>query len=126
MKLIFILLGCISLVLGVIGVVVPLLPTTPFLLLSAALFVKSSPKLYAWLIDNPILGSYIRNYREHKAIPRHAKYTSITLLWISILYCLFFVVQSMLWVQILLFVVAVGVTCHLLSLGTISRNSDDE
>ncbi len=115
MKIIFTILGCLSLLLGVIGIAIPLLPTTPFLLLAAALFVKSSPLLYAWLLDNRLLGRYIRNYRERRVIPLRAKLTSITLLWASILYCIFGVVQGALWLQILLFIIAVAVTWHILS-----------
>ncbi|MDR2840025.1 MAG: YbaN family protein, partial [Paludibacter sp.] len=58
MKLLFIILGLISLALGIIGIFLPLLPTTPFLLLSAALFARGSQRLYNWLINHRVLGSY--------------------------------------------------------------------
>ncbi|MFI3305057.1 MAG: YbaN family protein [Rikenellaceae bacterium] len=118
MKLICVILGCISLLLGAVGLVVPLLPTTPFVLLSAALFFRSSPRLYTWLIESPRLGKYIRNYRENKEIPIKAKVTSITLLWLSIGYCILVVAQGKLWLQATLLAIAIGVTLHLLSLGT--------
>ena len=66
-------LGCIAFALGIVGIFVPLLPTTPFLLLAAALWVRSSPRLYAWLLAHPRLGVYIRNFREKRAIPLRAK-----------------------------------------------------
>ncbi len=114
--------GVLSLVLGVVGIVVPLLPTTPFLLLSAALFMRTSPKLYNWLIHNRVLGEYIINYNKNRAISLRAKSTSISLLWISILYSVIFVID-LLWVRVLLLLIAVGVTWHLLSLKTIRQKT---
>lgn len=73
MKIIYIFVGSISLVLGIIGLFVPLLPTTPFLLLTAAAYFRGSPELYDRLLNHKYLGSYIRNFREHRAIPLRAK-----------------------------------------------------
>ena len=81
MKFFLAALGCLSFVLGVVGIFVPLLPTTPFLLLSAALWVRSSPRLYDWLLAHPCLGGYVRNFRENRAIPLRAKIVSLTLMW---------------------------------------------
>jgi len=120
MKILYIILGTISLALGIIGIFVPLLPTTPFLLLTAALYFKSSPRLYNWLLSHKHLGPYIRNFRENKSIPLQAKIISISLLWGTIAYCIFFVI-SILWVQILLFCIAVGVTYHILSFKTLHK-----
>ena len=78
-----VILGGLSLVLGLLGIFVPLLPTTPFLLLAAALWVRSSPRLYAWLLSHRRLGPYIRNFRENRAIPLRAKVFSVTLLRIN-------------------------------------------
>ncbi len=121
MKILFIIIGTISLVLGVIGIALPLLPTTPFLLLSAALYMHSSPRLHKWLLNSPILGEYIRNYQENHSIPLRAKLTSVTLVWTSLLYCTFCVVHERLWLQILLIAIAIAVTWHILSLGTTPR-----
>lgn len=120
-RLLFIIIGCISLALGAIGVVVPLLPTTPLLLLSAALFVRSSPRLHKWLLSSPILGRYIANYQEHRAMPLRAKIFSITLMWCSILFCIFRVVDHLLWLQIFLAIKASAVTWYILSLRTIKN-----
>ena len=76
MKALYILFGTLSLILGIIGIFLPLLPTTPFLLLTAALYVRSSPRLYNWLLHQKYLGNYIRNFRENKAIPLRAKIVS--------------------------------------------------
>ncbi|MFI3302459.1 MAG: YbaN family protein [Rikenellaceae bacterium] len=118
MKALFIILGTISLVLGVVGIVLPLLPTTPFLLLSATLYLHSSPKLYVWLISSKYLGAYIRDYKENRAIPFSSKIVIITILWASLTYCIFWVVSTILWAQILLSLVGVGVTWHVLTLRT--------
>ncbi len=120
MKYVYIALGTLSLVLGVLGIFLPLLPTTPFLLLTATLYFKSSPKLYDWLLNHKYFGSYIRNYRENKAIPLRAKIISITLLWTTISYCIFFILPY-LWVKILLFLIAAGVTYHILSFKTLKK-----
>lgn len=63
LRYIFIVCGCIAVILGTIGVVVPGLPTTPFVLLSSWCFYKSSPRLQAWLLQS-FLGKYIRDYKE--------------------------------------------------------------
>lgn len=110
-------LGLISLVLGIIGMFVPLLPTTPFLLLTASLFAMGSPRLNRWLLAHPFLGNYIRRFRENRAIPLHSKIISLTLMWASMLYCVLFVVP-LLWLKLLLLAIAVGITVHILSYKT--------
>ena len=120
MRIFYIILGTVSLALGIIGIFVPLLPTTPFLLLTAALYFKASPRLYNWLLSHKYLGPYIRNYRENKAIPLRAKIISVTLLWGTILFCIFFVVPLW-WVKLLLFCIAAGVTYHILSFKTLRK-----
>ncbi len=120
MKLLCIILGSISLALGILGIFLPLLPTTPFLLLTAWLYFRGSPRLYNWLLHQKYLGPYIRNFRENKAIPLKAKILSVSLLWGTMLYCIFFVV-SYLWLKILLFLIAIGVTFHILSFKTLRK-----
>ncbi len=110
--------GTLSTALGVVGIFIPLLPTTPFLLLAAACFLKSSDRLYLALINNGILGDYIRNYSERRAVPYKTKFASITLLWLSIGYCALYVV-SLIYLKVLLLVIALCVTAHLLSLKTL-------
>ena len=115
MKIILTILGLLSLTLGVIGIFVPLLPTTPFLLLAAACFFRSSKSLYEKLINSKHLGQYIRDYRENKRIPLRAKVFSLTLLWASLIYCIFFVANGTFWLQILLAIILIGVTIHIVS-----------
>lgn len=117
-KFLLILAGSFSLILGLIGIVVPLLPTTPFLLLSAACFFKSSDKLYKKLISNKYLGSYIKNYREKKGVPRKIKIVAISTLWATILFSAIFII-NLIWVKILLLVIASAVTYHILKLKTL-------
>ncbi|MDR2684490.1 MAG: YbaN family protein [Prevotellaceae bacterium] len=117
MKYLFVSLGIISLGLGVLGIFLPILPTTPFLLLSAALFAKSSKKLYKWLINHKILGGYIRNFLLDKSIPLQIKIIAVTFLWATMLSTIFLSAKA-LWLQIFLFVLAVGITVHILSYKT--------
>lgn len=120
MKIAYIVIGTISLILGIIGIFLPLLPTTPFLLLTAAMYFRSSPRLYNWLIQQKYLGSYIRNFREHKAIPLHAKIVPVSLVWISLSYCAIWVVPY-LWTGILFLILAGGTTWHILSYKTLKK-----
>ena len=118
MKYLLIILGSICLALGVIGILLPLLPTTPFLLLSAALYVRSSEKLYQWLIHQKYLGTYIRNFREQRAIPLHAKIISVSLVWATLTYCAI-TVSEQIWLKILFLLLAIGITWHILSYKTL-------
>ena len=103
----------------------PLVPTTAFLLLAAACFTRSSDRLYKWLMYHPILGSYIRNYREHHAITVRAKVMSLGVLWVGIGATALFAVDA-LWLRLLLLAIACGVTLHLLSLKTMPGGSPGE
>ena len=118
MKIIFLVLGITSLTLGLIGVVLPLLPTTPFVLLSAYLFARSSPKLHNWLLNNSMFGKYIRDYRNEKAIPLKVKIISVSMLWGTILYSMFFLINDKWYLQLLLLTIATVVSFHILSLKT--------
>ena len=113
-------MGIIAVGLGLIGVFVPLLPTTPFLLLAAACFVRSSGRLYAWLIHHKWFGDYIRHYREHRAITLRAKIGVLVLLWGVIGYTALGVMTAW-WVRALLGIIAIGVTTHILRLKTLTR-----
>ena len=117
-RMVLILTGLVCLALGILGIFIPLLPTTPFLLLAAACFFRASDRLYQWLINHKVFGLYIRNYREHKAIPLKMKITSIGLLWMTLLFSIFYIVNSIP-VQILLALIGVGVTIHILHYKTL-------
>lgn len=77
--------GVVSLGLGVIGIVVPGLPTTPFVLLSALCFGKASPRLHAWLTAHPRLGPMVRDWEAHHSLPRRVKRLSTGLMTVMVL-----------------------------------------
>lgn len=83
-KYILILLGSIFLGLGFIGIIVPGLPTTPFVLLAAGCYVRSSDRLYSWLLNHKLLGKYVRDFRETRSIPLRIKIISLIVMWIMI------------------------------------------
>lgn len=120
MKYLYILLGTLSLVLGVIGAFLPVLPTTPFLLLAATLYLRGSAQLYDWLLSHPFLGEYIRNFKEYKAIPLRVKVVSVTFVWLTLLYCAVFVAKVW-WMSLLFVSIAVGVTVHILHYKTLRK-----
>lgn len=118
MKIFLTILGLISLGLGIMGAFLPVLPTTPFLLLSAALFLRSNHQLYDWLMNHPKLGTYIRNFLEYKAIPLRVKAVSVTMVWATLLYCTIFVAEH--WaLRVLFLVIATAVSIHILSYKTL-------
>lgn len=123
MKIFLIIVGSVSLILGVLGIFLPMLPTTPFLLLSAAAWVKASPSLYEWLINHRVLGEYIRNFREHRAIPLRVKIISVSLVWLTIGYCIFAVVDEWWWAQVLMTLLATAISWHILSFKTLKKRS---
>lgn len=115
MRSIYTLLGLLSLTLGLIGVLLPILPTTPFVLLSAGLFAKGSTRLHLWLISHRLFGKLINDFHENKTIPLHAKIIALSMLWTSILYAIIVVAHEKLWLQILLASIATAVSIHILS-----------
>lgn len=110
--------GTACVALGALGVVLPLLPTTPFLLLAAACYARSSDRFYHWLMTNRWCGKSIRNYRAGNGIPRRQKVLTIALLWATIGTTACFAVDIW-WVRILLLAIAVAVTTHLLNIKTL-------
>ena len=112
--------GTASLTAGIVGIFLPILPTTPFLLLSAACYIRSSQRFYRWLISNRLFGDYIRNYIERRGVTLRVKVSCLAILWITI-GCSAALATDTLWIRILLAVIAVGVTAHILSLHTLKR-----
>ena len=118
MRFLLAILGSVSLALGIMGIFLPVLPTTPFLLLSAALYMRSSQRLYEWLMSHKHLGPYIKNFREHKALPLRVKIVSVTMVWATLLYCAFAVAKAW-WMSVMFIAIATGVTIHILSFRTL-------
>jgi len=110
--------GTVSLVLGAVGIFLPILPTTPFLLLSAACYLRSSERMYKWLLGNRWFGEYIKNYKEGKGIPAKTKMVALAILWAAIFYSTLMVVDEILIAQIALLAIAVGVSVHLVRIPT--------
>ena len=104
--------GWFSLVMGVIGIFLPLLPTTPFILLAAACFARSSPRFYAWITSHHRYGPMIGNYLAGKGLPVKAKVMAISLLWISISFTLFIV--SLLWAKLAMLATALAVSVYII------------
>jgi uncharacterized membrane protein YbaN (DUF454 family) len=104
--------GTLSTGLGIVGVFIPILPTTPFLLLAAACYMRSSERFYQWLINNRIFGAYVRNYIEGRGMPIRIKIFTILLLWLGIGLSITFGVQNIV-IRIVLICVAIGVTAHI-------------
>lgn len=118
-------LGILCVVLGLIGIFIPILPTTPFLLLSAYLFIRSSQSLYRWVLTNRLTGNYIRNYIHYKAINPWIKALTLVILWGTISFSVY-LMQGTLWIQILLIVIAIGVSIHLLTLRNMKKEMLDK
>jgi uncharacterized membrane protein YbaN (DUF454 family) len=104
--------GTLSTGLGIIGIFVPVLPTTPFLLLAAACYMRSSGRFYQWLTNNRIFGAYVRNYIEGRGMPVKIKIFTILLLWLTIGLTIALGVQNIV-IKIALICVAIGVTVHI-------------
>jgi uncharacterized membrane protein YbaN (DUF454 family) len=103
--------GTLSVALGVIGIFLPLMPTTVFLLLAAACYARSSERFYQKLVNHRYLGAYIRNSREGRGMRRRDKVVTLALLWLSIGATMIWTTDA-LWLRLLLAAIAVGVTVH--------------
>ncbi len=117
--------GTVFLAIGAVGVVLPLLPTTPFLLLAAFCYARGSRRFHRWLMESRTLGAYLRDYQENRAMAPRAKLVTISFLWAMILVAaLLFVDEA--WIQFLLVLVAAGVTVHIVTLRSSRRSVRSE
>lgn len=116
-KYLYFISGILLVSIGVIGIFLPLLPTTIFLILASLCFVKSSPKANEWLRNHKILGMYIKNYQDKSGLTIKSKFFNIFFLWTMISASAIFFTE--LWyIRLLLFAIAIGVTIHLLLIRT--------
>jgi uncharacterized membrane protein YbaN (DUF454 family) len=110
-------LGFLSVGLAVIGIFLPILPTTPFLLLAAFLFGRSSPRFYAWLHSNRWFGAYLTNYRAGRGLPLREKVVTVCALWVAVLLSIALALTNW-WARGSLLVIGTAVTVHLLRIPT--------
>ena len=94
-KALWVIAGSVLVVLGAFGVILPGLPTTPFLILAAACYIRSSQRLYDWLIANKTFGPYLKDYREGKGIPRRAKKIALVMMTIFVGYAVLFALDDL-------------------------------
>ena len=116
-KIVMISLGVFFVVLGVVGIFIPVLPTTPFLIVAAALFANSSRKFYDWLLSNRLFGKILSDYRKGKGIPIKIKIYLITLLWMTLGVSADFS-WDIIYIPIILLLVGIGVSVHILMIKT--------
>jgi uncharacterized membrane protein YbaN (DUF454 family) len=116
-RYIYVVTGFLLVSLGILGAFLPLLPTTIFLLLASACFMKSSPRANNWLKNNRWLGAYLRNYQDKTGLTIASKIAHIAILWIGIMVSAFFFTENTA-IRVLLFVIAVSVTVHLVMIKT--------
>lgn len=116
-RIVYIILGSLFLILGAVGIFIPLLPTTPFWLLTCWFYLRSSEKLYNRAMSNRYFGSYIKGFMVDKAIPVRSKVISISVMWLSAILTSVYLIEY-LWVKILLLLISIGVTWHILSFPT--------
>ncbi len=110
-------IGTLSVALGILGIFLPILPTTPFLLLAAYCYARSSERFYQWLINNRWFGEYIRNYREGRGMQLRDKIVTLTVLWLTIGFTVAFAVSAW-WGRLALVGIASGVTIYIIRLKT--------
>ncbi|MGM8215388.1 YbaN family protein [Bacillaceae bacterium W0354] len=113
-KAIFFSLGMLSLSVGLVGVVLPLIPTTPLLLLAAGCFARSSERLHHWVLYNKYFGDYVRAFQEGKKIPLKTKIFAISMVWIFITVSALFFVDPIA-LKLMLFLIALLVSLYISS-----------
>jgi uncharacterized membrane protein YbaN (DUF454 family) len=117
MKKLLTVLGVLFVGLGIIGIILPLVPTTPFLLLASVCFAKSSEKYHNWLHNHRWFGEYLRNYEAGKGVPMRVKVSMLVVLWTTMILSATFVIDIP-WVRIMLLMTAAAVTVHMACLPT--------
>lgn len=107
-RTLLLIVGWLSLILGVIGVFLPLLPTTPFVLLSAACFSKSSERLHRWLLTRPHLGKLVIDWEQRGAISLRAKILSTVMIVLLFSYT-FIYVDVLIWIKVIVSLIGISI-----------------
>jgi len=118
-RLLYVIAGHVLLVIGVLGIVLPILPGTPFLLLASACYLRGSVQLHAWLHNHRFLGPYLRAFQEGRGLPARVKVIAIATLWIGITVSI--TMFWHVWLAAALVAMATGVTIYLLRMPTLRR-----
>lgn len=119
-KAIYLTVGIISLAAGLVGVFLPVIPTTPFILLSAWCFFRSSERLFQWVVSNETLGPTIQNYHEGKGIPKNTKIRAVGMMWLTITLSVYFFISNT-YLIAFLYIIAIGVSIYLYKLPTVKE-----
>lgn len=119
-RIAYLISGLLLVAIGIIGIFLPLLPTTIFLILASACFVKSSPKANEWLRNHKILGVYLKNYQDKTGLTIKSKIISIVFLWISISLSGYFLTNEP-YIRLILLAIAVGVSIHIIFIKTMKQ-----
>lgn len=114
-RIIFNALGIIFTITGVIGIIVPVLPSTVFFIIASGIFIKTNEPMYRWLHSNRLTGSYLRAYTLGEGLNKKSKIRSITLLWLTLLVSSW-IVREIIWLPILLLIVGLAVSWHIISI----------
>jgi hypothetical protein len=116
---VYLIIGTLALVLGAIGLFLPVLPTTPFVILAAACYLRSSKRMHAWILQSRLFGETIENFQAGRGLKRDTKIRALVLMWATISISAFFFVDQLIF-RGAMFLVAAGVTVYLLRLPTLT------
>lgn len=111
--------GFLFVAIGILGMFLPLLPTTVFFLIAAWCFARSSEKFHSWMHNNRLFGKYLSNYSARKGMTLHSKIFSISFLWLGMIVSIIFATE-LLYIRILLVAIAIGVSWHILAIKTLN------
>jgi len=123
MKLVFNIIGVLAVLLGVIGIFLPLLPTTPFILLAAACFARGSDRMHSWLLSHRLFGQLLRNYQAGRGIPARAKVLALAMMWPSLGYAMWRFDNA--WLRLVLLLVGACISVYLLRLPVCANRSQE-
>ncbi len=118
-RVIYLVIGTLALFLGALGIFLPVLPTTPFVILAAACYLRSSKRMHAWILQSRLFGETIENFQAGRGLKRATKIRALVLMWATISISAFFFVDQLIF-RGAMFLVAAGVTVYLLRLPTLT------
>ena len=118
LKLIYNIIGTISLIFAFIGIVLPIIPTTPFVLLSAACYYNGSKRLQSWLSHNEMFGPIIRDYEEHGGMRKATKIKALTIMWVAVLASALLILDTLMMRALVVLIAVIG-TVSMLRIKTI-------